>query len=80
MNIEKIEKIINSIRNPYPVEIFPEIPDEVPPAVHDFLKEKFGISLDDLSAHIGRIVFECTKKVIIRALKEELEGEKKEDK
>ncbi len=74
-DIEKIEKIIDSVPNPYPEDLFSPIDKKLFPHIDNYLQKQFSVSLARLSGNIGRFVFENTKKDIIKKLKEKLEEE-----
>jgi hypothetical protein len=48
------EDVWQSLLDAYPLDIFPEIPQEQYLLINEMLKEKFGFPIDRLAGHIGR--------------------------
>ena len=66
---EGFESLIKNVKNPYPIDVFPEIHEELLEEINQELMNKFEFPLDRLSAHLMRIARENLKEEILKKIK-----------
>ena len=64
----EVKQMINKIKNPYPLDVFPGLENEDVASVIDLIKEKSNISPDRFSAHLMRKARENLKKEFLKDL------------
>jgi hypothetical protein len=65
---KEILKLINNIKNPYPLDVFPRLESEDVTFVVEKIKDNSAISPDRYAAHLMRIARENLKDDLIEAL------------
>lgn len=70
---DEIIKMIDDFVNPYPEDIFPKLTDKEYKKVHEILIKELGITLDRVSANIGKVLWDNYKLYIKQKILEEKE-------